>query len=55
MAAGLQPTLVTWNTLLASIGATGNWGEALDVLSQVACFGLCTHACRDVVLTSAMV
>lgn len=33
--AGMQPTVVTWNTLLASFAPTGDWVHALDVLNKV--------------------
>ena len=35
--AGMQPTVVTWNTLLASFAPSGDWVNALDVLTK-ACF-----------------
>ena len=33
-AGGVQPTVITWNLLLASFGATGDWMAALDVLAK---------------------
>ena len=33
--AGLQPTVVTWNTLLASFTPTGDWLNAMNVLYKV--------------------
>jgi pentatricopeptide repeat protein len=35
MAAGLAPSIVTHNTLLAALAAQGAWGDALDALSAV--------------------
>ena len=32
--AGMQPTVVTWNTLLASFAPPGDWVNALDVLTK---------------------
>ncbi len=34
-AGGVQPTVITWNLLLASFGATGDWMAALEILAKV--------------------
>ena len=49
MAAGLQPTLLTWNTLLNSVSANGDWLTALDIVAKVRrCSCLPEHgSCRD--------
>jgi hypothetical protein len=35
LATGLTPSIVAFNTLLASYAALGAWGEALDTLTHV--------------------
>ena len=35
LATGLTPSIVAFNTLLASFAALGAWGEALDTLTHV--------------------
>lgn len=34
-AGGVQPTVITWNLLLASFGTAGDWMAALDILAKV--------------------
>lgn len=35
LSTGLTPSIVTYNTLLASLAQRGSWGEALEALTAV--------------------